>query len=845
MASNTMRKVSLRNLAAHKLRLVLTVLSVVLGTAFVAGSMVFTATISSAFDGIFDKAALGVDTQVSPKDSNSSGVPDSVLTQLQDNKSELGIAKILPTYSGPATIAKADGKALQTGGAPSIGTAFVPADQRLSDVESDLIEGRAPEAPNEVALNESSAEEADLEVGSTTRVATSRGSDAPMEVTIVGILDVPGATSGFTNVQFLESTARDLFTDGSHSQAIDLQAVPGVSPDELKSRVAGLLGDDYELRTGDEVRQDEKDNVNQFLDVFNYILLAFAAIGLIVGTFIIYNTFSMIVAQRVRELALLRAIGASRKQVTRSVLLEAFVVGLIGALVGLAAGIGIAALLRALTASTGLPSTSLQVGPSSIIACLVVGIGVTMISAYAPARRASKVSPVEAMRESATDGQASLKVRTIIGIVLGAIAIVLLAIGTSGEGGNAAATVGLGALVMIFAVVFASPALSRPAVRALGAVLARPFGKIGQLARTNAVRNPRRTAATAFALTLGLMLVAVIGTLGSTFKGTIDDAIDTGLNANLIVSGSQGSGFSPLVSEAIGDIDGVESVVSFGAVQAEADGESVFGFSPNGDMYSVTPYKMVEGPTTVEPDGIIFSERVAKENGFKVGDVVEFTNYDGAVVPVTVTGIFEDNPLVDPWAMGTDAYQRLIPEPLRTDVFAAVKTVPGADVDEISDRIEDVTADYLTVKVQTPSEFKGEQSSQIDQMLSVLYAMLGLALVIAVLGIVNTLALSVIERKREIGMLRAIGMARWQVRRTIYVESLLIAIFGAVLGVVLGVAFGWALVRTLRYWGLGDPVLPTGLIIITLIGAAFVGVAAALWPASRAAKTKPLEAIAE
>ena len=319
--------------------------------------MIFTATISSAFDGIFDKVALGVDTQVSPKDSNSSGVPDSVLTQLQDNKSELGIAKILPTYSGPATIAKEDGKALQTGGAPSIGSAFVPPDQRLSDTESNLIEGRAPEAPNEVALNESSADEADLEVGSTTKVATSRGSGAPMEVTVVGILDVPGATSGFTNVQFLESTAQELFTDGSHSQAIDLQAVPGVSPDELKSRVAGLLGDDYKLRTGDEVRQDEKDNVNQFLDVFNYILLAFAAIGLIVGTFIIYNTFSMIVAQRVRELALLRAIGASRKQVTRSVLLEAFVVGLIGALVGLAAGIGIAALLRALTASTGLPST--------------------------------------------------------------------------------------------------------------------------------------------------------------------------------------------------------------------------------------------------------------------------------------------------------------------------------------------------------------------------------------------------------------------------------------------------------------------------------------------------------
>jgi putative ABC transport system permease protein len=396
---------------------------------------------------------------------------------------------------------------------------------------------------------------------------------------------------------------------------------------------------------------------------------------------------------------------------------------------------------------------------------------------------------------------------------------------------------------MIFAVVFAAPALSRPAVSALGAVIARPFGKIGQLAKTNAVRNPRRTAATAFALTLGLMLVAVIGTLGSSFKGTIDDAVDTGLRADLIVSGDQGSGFSPLVVEAIGDIDGVDSVVGFGGIQAEVDGQGVFGYSPDGDMYSVTPYDMVEGPRTIEPDGMIVGERTSKEKDWTVGKTIEFTNYDGTVVPVKVTGIFKDNPLIDPWAMGSDAYQKLIPESVRQEVFAAIKAKPGTNIDELSTQVEDVTADYLTVKIRTPAEFKGEQSTQIDQMLSVLYGMLGLALVIAVLGIVNTLALSVIERKREIGMLRAIGMARAQLRRTIYVESLLIAIFGAILGVVLGVAFGWALVRTLKYWGLGAPVLPWGLIVITLVGAAVVGVLAALWPASRAAKTKPLDAI--
>ncbi|WP_076476226.1 ABC transporter permease [Williamsia sterculiae] len=841
-----MRKVSTRNLGAHKLRLVLTVLSVVLGTAFVAGSMIFTSTVSTAFDGIFDKVALGVDTEITPKEMNSLGVPDDVLQKLQQQSGQVGIAKILPTYSGQLSVADSRGKALQTGGAPSIGSAFETPQQRLSDTESVLVQGRAPEAETEVTLNDSAAEKAGLRVGSTTKVALSRGVGTPLTVTIVGITKMPGNSSGYTNVQFQESVARDLFTDGAHSQGIDLQATPGVTAEQLKQRVSALVGSDtYKIRTGDEVRADEKDNVNQFLDVFNYILLAFAAIGLIVGTFIIYNTFSMIVAQRVRELALLRAIGASRRQVTRSVLLEAFIVGLFGAVIGLAAGVGIAAILKAVTGSTGLPSTGLQITPTAVIATLVVGVVVTMFSAYAPARRASKVAPVEAMRESQTDGQTSLTRRTVTGAILGVIGVVLVVVGATGEGKGPAATVGLGALVLIFAVVFAAPAVSRPVVSALAVVFARPFGKIGQLARTNAIRNPRRTAATAFALTLGLMLVAVIGTLGSTFKGTIDSAVDNGLKADLIVAGNQGSGFAPSVVDAVRKTDGVRSVVSFAVVGAKVDGKLVGGSAPQGDLASALPLEMEQGSAQIPADGMIISQRTGTEKGWKFGQTVDFTSLTGATVPVKVTGVFKDNNLLDPWAMGSGVYQQLMPPASRSEVFVLVKASPGTDTAALQDRLGDVTKDYLTVKVQTRAEFKGQQSSQIDQMLTVLYAMLGLALVIAVLGIVNTLALSVIERKREIGMLRAIGMARSQVRRTIYLESVLIAIFGAVLGVVLGVGFGYALVRTLKYWGLGSPVLPGTLIVVTLIGAGVVGVLAALWPAVRAARTKPLEAIAD
>ncbi|GAA2061690.1 ABC transporter permease [Williamsia deligens] len=847
MAGSAMRRVSLRNLAAHKVRLVLTVLSVVLGTSFVAGSIIFTSTISTAFDKIFDGVALGVDARVSPSQSQANGLPESVVDTLERDQSQLGIDRLVPRYTAPVTIAKADGTALQSGGAPSIGSAFLPSAQSLSPTES-VVEpgGRAPQGTGEIALNASAATKAGLSVGSTTKLVVGRGSSEPLSVKVVGILDLPQDTGGYVNVQMQQSVARDLFSDGSPAY-VEASAVPGVSPTELTQRISRVVGDGYSVQTGDQVRQEEKDQVNKFLDVFNYILLGFAAIGLVVGTFIIYNTFAMIIAQRVRELALLRAIGAARTQITRSVLLEAFVVGVVGGAVGLAIGIGLAALLKAITsANSGLPTAPLAVTPSAVIACMAVGIVVTMVSAYAPARRAAQVSPVEAMRESQTDGASSLRRRTLTGAVLAVIGVVLLGVGTSGQGAKFAVTVGAGAFVMILAVVFAAPALSRPFVGALGRVLGRPFGKIGILARTNAVRNPRRTAATAFALTLGLILVAVVGTFGSSLKGSIDDTIDKNLSADLVLATSdQGSLPTSVVSAATTSPD-VATAVSFRIVAAKVDGAGVTGVSPAGDLSKVAPYTMLDGASpSIPSDGIIVSQKVSQAKGWKRGDTITFTGYDGAVVPVRVTGIFEDNQVLDPWQMGSGAYEKLIPASFRADRLILVKAKDGVSVDKLRSDLTAATKDYLTVQVEDRAEFAGQASSQIDQMLAVLYAMLGLALVIAVLGIINTLALSVIERKREIGMLRAIGMARAQVRRTIYIESVLIAIFGAVLGVILGSAFGIAVVRTFKDLGVTRAVLPYSLIGITLVAAAVVGVVAAAWPAVRAARTNPLEAIAD
>lgn len=851
MSRSVMRRVSLRNLAAHKLRLVLTVFSIMLGTSFVAGSMVFTASISNAFNSLFDNVAPGVSAEVSPSaDSAGEGVEDSVVAELRSRKGELGIDRLVTDYSAMVTVAGADGKAISTGGAPSTGSAFIPADEALApDATTVLPGGRAPKGKGEIAINASAAEKNGLKVGSETKVIVGQGSSKPMTVTVVALLDQPGATSGFVNVQFEAAVARQLMSDGASVGLIDMRAVDGVSPEQLRDRVAAIVDPErYEVRTGDQVRDDAKSTFTDFLNIFQAVLLAFAAIGLVVGTFIIYNTFSMIVAQRNKELALLRAVGASKQQVSRSVLFEAFIVGVVGGAVGLVIGIGLAALLKMLANSgTGLPEGPLTVTPAAVLAALFVGIVVTMISAWVPASRASRVAPVEAMRASTAEDGSNLRRRTLVGAGFGVLALGLIIGGATHVGVGPAVAVGIGAGFAILAAVLGGPALAQPFVGGLGRVLGAPFGKIGSLARTNAVRNPRRTSATAFALTLGLLLVSIIGILGASFKGTADEAVDTGIGAELIISDTNQQALPTSIVDAVAGTDGVGSMVAFGVVQARYDGSFMTGQAAVGDgLGDLLRLEMLDGASAEVPaDGLLVTEAFASKKNWHRGDKLTFTTIGGKDVEVTVAGVFKDTPLVQPWIMGAEAYRDLVPRSLRMTTFVLVSPAPGVTSDELRERLDTATADFLTVQIQDPEEFKGTIAGVIDQMLAVLYAMLGLALAIAILGIVNTLALSVVERKREIGTLRAIGMLRAQVRRSIYLESVLIAVFGAVLGVCIGSVLGWALTRTLAKWGLGDPVMPWSLIGGTVLAAFVVGILAALWPAVRAARTKPLEAIAD
>ena len=840
MSTDIIRKVSLRNLAAHKIRLVLTVLSVVLGTAFVTGSFVFTDTLGHTFHGLFADVAKGVDVQASGPDENGAGVPVADIAKIA---AVPGVRAVDPQVSGQIVLLAADGKPVQSGGAPTEGLAYSDPAHTVGPGYT-FVAGAPPTTAGEIALNKGAMKLAKLSLGDHTRVLVP--SRDTVEVTVTGVYDTKSDTGGYVGALFARDQAMQLFTDGSHVGTVNI-AGNGLSQAELKQRLQhDVTGLSY--KTGAEVTKQTQDDVNTVLRFINYFLLAFGAIALLVGTFIIYNTFSMLIAQRVRELALLRAIGASRRQVNRSVLTEAVAVGLAGSVVGIVAGIGLAYGLRGLlnAFNAGLPSGPLQLQPRTVIVALTVGVLVTVFSAYAPARRAARTPPVAAMRQELVSTGNSLRRRTVIGAVFGLLGIAALVGGgmTSG-GGSAAGLVGIGALLLILGVLLGAPALSRPVVTALGAVLARPFGTVGRLSRTNAVRNPRRTAATAFALTLGLMLVSAIAVFGASAKTSINRLVDNSVTADYVLTGPDAFGVPYRVGGAVAGLAGVQSTVAIYPVTVRIGTGVQYGGGVDGPLTDMAKFGIVSGTSQLTGSNLLVSQDAATSHHWVVGSTVPARSLDGIPAPLTVTGIYRPNPLLGPWLTSGDYFRQVTPAPMLHDDVVLVRARPGTDLGKLRTALEDATDPYLVVKVQNREEFKGDRAKLINQLLGILYGLLALAIVIAVLGIINTLALSVVERRREIGMLRAVGMLRGQLRRTIYLESSLIALFGAVLGVGLGITFGSLFVRTLRNQGLNHIAIPYGQSALMLGLAAVVGVLAALWPAVRAARTRPLEAIAD
>lgn len=844
-----MLKVTWRNLVARKLRLLLSAFAIVLGVAFVAGSLIFTDAMGGAFDDIIEGSTADVEVGFSGADDFDSGqdartIPASVVEDLEQLPEAAGVYPSVGLQN--VFVIGSNGKVVGGNGPPGLAQNPTETQAVTGKPIIAVAQGSLPDAPREVALDVDTADKAGVGVGDTVKLATP-GTPPTQEATVTGTVDFgSGGLNGATLTLFDLRYLQQQFFDGKDVyNQIQLNTAEGVSQTELAQAAQQVLPKELQARTGDESVQDDKKQLDEILGYLQTFLLVFAGVSLVVGIFLIINTFSILVAQRSRELALLRALGASRRQVNRSVLTEALAVGVIGSTVGLGAGWLLAQGLRAIFGLIGLDLSraSFPVEWSTIVASYAVGVLVTLIAGYLPARRAAKVAPVAALRDEVALPEQTVRRRALIAVVLIVLGVGSAVIGFRGDGSTGLSLLGLGLLLVLVGVALFSPLLARPVIRVFAVFYRRLFGSVGTLATQNALRNPRRTAATASALMVGMALVAMMSIFGQSASASTDVALDKALTSQFIVSNVVGQPFSTDVAAQIRTVDGVDAVAELRQAVAKVEGDSIFvGAVDPREFALVLLLPMQQGQVTdLRPGRTIVSEQVATDRGLAVGDLVPM-RFQGGTVEVEVAGILaKGTPSPTEWLVTPDTFRKGGLKPLDSYVF--VTKQPQADTDTVRAELEKVTADLPTVTVKDPEGFADEQKGQIDIFLNLIYALLGLSVVIAVLGVVNTLALSVIERTREVGLLRAIGVSRRQLRTMIRLESIVIAVFGALLGIAMGVVFGVALIRALQDEGLTETVVPWGSLGLFVLAAAAVGVVAAVVPARRAAKLDVLRAI--
>ncbi|WP_329569783.1 ABC transporter permease [Kitasatospora sp. NBC_01266] len=847
-----MYRTALRNVLAHKARLLMTVLAVLLGTAFVAGTLVFTDTLGSALKSQNARSFTGIAVSVSDDGAVSNGYSRGarqgdtgrLTEQTRQAIAALpGAAEARGVVSGFAGIADRKG-ALIGDGFSTTGTNYVPgADGQ--DARYPLTEGHGPLGAGELALDTRTAQKGGYHVGDTVRVAVN---GPVLQLKLTGLLRVndPRVAAGGSLAAFDTATAQQLYLTPSQFNEIDVRAKPGTDDQALLAQVRQLLpsGGDFTAQTGQQLAAEQDRAINESTKGLSSSLLVFAGISLFVGVFIIANTFSMLVAQRTRELALLRAIGASRRQITRSVLIEALLVGLLASAAGLLAGTGIAAGLRWVLNGPGqanLPDGPLIVSPGTVLTALAVGVLVTVLAAWLPARRAGRIAPVAAMSSGDQPAsQKSLLVRNTIGALIGAAGTGLLVLGA---GSRSTDTVGLGAAALLIGVFVLTPLLSRLLIALLAPALQRIYGSPGKLARENALRNPRRTAATAAALTIGVTLITALTVVGASVNRAVDQAAGTDLKADYTVAMQNFAQLSDQVGPQIAATPGVSasSVLRQVPVQLGADTRWITGVNPD-SIGELTALHATAGSADALTQGqLLADQRYSKEYGTAVGDVLAVTYPDGSTGRLTVGGIVADSTVVD---------GLLAPDALLAPHSAGqgpdkvlVKGAHGADP-ALKQALRAATGGNPLISVKDQADVKKENRQMLSAALNIMYGLLGMSVVIAVLGVVNTMAMSVFERRREIGMLRAVGLDRRGVRRMVRLESLLIALLGGLLGVGLGILTAWAGNGTIAgsFKNLTTVVPPLPMLGF-VAAAALVGLLAAIWPARRAARLDILDNI--
>jgi putative ABC transport system permease protein len=844
---------TIHEMRAHARRLAGMSLAVILGVAFLTGTLVLGDTLRDNFDDLFAETNAGTDVVVRSETDLGLDAPRGLIDRslVDDVTAVDGVASAEPVVLGYGQILGSDGEAVGGGGPPQQAGSWIT-DPDLNPYR--LAEGRAPEgeAPDgtvEVVVNRGAAEDGGLAVGDTTTVLTPE----PVEVTVVGLATF-GDEDGLGGVTFtafdLDHAMEWVAKSPDQVSSIAVRADDGVAQDALAARVGDDLPSGLEATTGAEMTNEATDEIaSTFLDMLLLFLTLFGGIALLVATFSIYNTFSIIVAQRTRQAALLRALGARRGQVVRSVVFEALIIGVIASLVGLAAGVGVAGLLKGLFDAVGfaLPAGGIIVTGGTIAAGLTVGVLVTLFAGVFPAVKASRVAPLAAIREVAVERTSPSRARVVAGAVSFA-AGVGMTIAAALTGSETLTVVGLGAVLTVVATVVLGPVVARPAASLIGIPVARLRGMTGGLARQNAIRNPRRTAGTASALMVGVAVVSLFTVFAASLEASIDRTIDRTFGGDLVVTTGAfgGGGISPELATEVADLPEVDRAVGIGmgAVQIDGDTKQV-QVADLPELSQVLDLGVTGGALDEVGEGeLAVSDDTAEGNGWRLGDAVPVTYSDGQVEDLTIGATYETNQLAGGYLVPRSVWTPHAVQDI--DALVVVEAADGTSLASAKAAVTDVAERFGGPDVEDREEFSATMTTGVDLMLTIVYALLTLAIVIALMGIANTLSLAIHERTRELGLLRAVGQTRGQVRSMVRWESVVIAVFGSIGGIALGVFLGWAMVQAVgaASGGLSVFALPVDRLAIVVVVGAIAGVLAGLRPGRRAARLDVLRAIA-
>ncbi len=839
-----------RSIRARIGRLIAISIAILVGVSFVVGSFVLADSLRKTFDDLFTNISQNVDLQVRASvafgedDVNvqRDPVPASLLDTVRGVE---GVELAEPNVQRYAQIVDPQGDIVKTQGAPTLGVSW--SDSPLSGLT--IKEGTPPSGIGEVAIDKATADREGIKVGDKIQVLTDTGTYPATVTALVGLGDSDGF-AGATLAAFDPQSAQQVLGANGTYDSIDVQVADGVSPATVQSRIEAALPDNTEVVTRQTVIDENKKAVDSIITAFGTGLLVFAFITAFVSAFLINNVFQITIGQRLRELAMMRAIGANGGQVRRLIYFEAFVMSVIATILGIAAGIGVAKLLISIfnSAGAGFPSTATVLQPRTVVVAFLVGVGITLLSVIVPARRAAHIPPVAAMRPEVGFEALSAK-RLIVGTIVTLVGALTFVIGVFARPGG---TIGLiacaagGGLLLFLGVASVSSTVARPVTRIIGWPIGKLFGTPGVLARENAGRSPRRTSATAAALMIGVALVSAAAVFASSLRSTFTGVLERSVTADYVITDESFQGLPPTVAETLAGVKEVSAVTAVRGTTALVDGKqkAIGAVDPLAFEQLVNIDLRSGSYEALDQGGVFVHKDPAKDLNLKVGDPVELTFQNGTKLTLPVAGIYDDASIAGNWLISLDTLAKVSPTSTNRDFFVAAKLAPGVTAAEGDQAVKAAMQPFPQAKVQTNAEFRQSQEDQINQLLVVITVLLGFSIVIAVLGISITLALGVFERTREIGLMRAVGMTRRQTRRTVRWEAIIVSTFGAVVGIVVGSLLGVVLSLAVPDTVIDHITFSPVIIIGILVGAVIAGFLAAVYPSYKASNMNVLQAIA-